>query len=214
MGFFSIILEIIFPEICVSCRTKGKSVCDSCLSKIPHVITTPHEWIYPLFSYKDKTIRNAIHALKFKGLQTIPTHLAPHIADHILLTVQDIFPFQTNFKLIPIPLHKKRLRIRGYNQASLIARTIEKKLGDTFRVDETILFRTKYTDPQTITRSKKDRERNLENAFGVKGDIKFLKENYFILIDDVTTTGATLLHAKKALQKSGARHIIAFTIAH
>jgi len=116
--------------------------------------------------------------------------------------------------LIPIPLSPKRYRERGYNQAELICKELVKlNPGKDFELKNNILIKIKETEHQARIKNRNARLKNLENSYGVKNE-GLLKNRNIILIDDITTTGATLNEARKILKKSGAKKIIAFTVAH
>lgn len=111
--------------------------------------------------------------------------------------------------LIPVPISKDRLRKRDYNQALLFALGINKEntLDALERVKDTQrLFQTKHRD---------DRVRELADSFQVKTKyIDTIKNKNILIVDDITTTGATLYELRKVLQKAGAKKISAFTLAH
>jgi competence protein ComFC len=115
---------------------------------------------------------------------------------------------------IPIPLSPKRRRERGFNQAELIARNLF-LLGkdDDFEIKDNILVKPKDTAHQAQLENRTKRLRNLSGTFQVRNPELILGKN-IILIDDVTTTGATLTEARKILLEAGARKVIAFTFAH
>ena len=129
------------------------------------------------------------------------------------LTLMENF---TNAILIPIPLSGKRYRERGYNQAELICRELEKlDKKSNFTLEKNILIKPKETIHQAHIKDRRERLRNLSGSFAIKEQNKnIIKNRNIILIDDITTTGATLSEAKKILKKYGARKIIAFTVAH
>jgi competence protein ComFC len=143
--------------------------------------------------------------------------------------------------LIPIPLSKKRRRERGFNQAELLCREIIKiqkknrltpdpspyqgegcqRRGEVFTLATNILIKIKETEHQALIKDRNRRLKNLEGTFAVKNHrpnekekANFLKGKNIILIDDITTTGATLSEARRMLRASGARKVIAFTVAH
>ena len=104
--------------------------------------------------------------------------------------------------IIPVPLHEKRYRKRGYNQAALIAYRLGRRLG--IPVDDKVLFRIKNTVPQKELNDK-ERAKNIKNAFQVGRDI--VKYRKVLLIDDIYTTGATLDCCAEALRAAGAGKI-------
>ncbi len=110
--------------------------------------------------------------------------------------------------IIPIPLHKKRRRQRGYNQAAVISRELGRRLQ--IPVDEKSLIRRRYTDPQkTLSRHK--RRENLRHAFALKNS--FLPVSRVLLIDDIYTTGNTIDAASEVLKKKGVEKVYFLTIS-
>ena len=110
--------------------------------------------------------------------------------------------------IIPIPLHKKRRRKRGYNQAAILCRELGGRLG--IPVDEKSLIRKIYTNPQRLL-GHKERRKNLRNAFGVKSS--FQPVPTVLLVDDIYTTGNTMDAASEALKKKGVEKVYFLTIS-
>jgi competence protein ComFC len=177
-----------------------------------------------IFSYRDKLVRKAIWELKYRGNRKIARLFAIILYDFILETLSEDALFN-NFNsplLIPIPLSKERLKERGWNQTEMLARELEKlDRNNFFRLGTDVLIKKNHTVSQTSL-SKSERLKNLKNCFEIAGkseeeiqnNRKKIKNRNIILIDDVTTTGATLSEASKALKQAGAREIRTFTIAH
>ena len=111
--------------------------------------------------------------------------------------------------LVPIPLHKKRLKKRGYNHAKLLAKGLSKKFN--LRVIE-VLERTKDTKSQ-FGLNLKDRKENIVNSFVTAPNILISQYPNIFLVDDILTTGSTLLEAAKILKRSGVRRIWGLTLA-
>lgn len=111
--------------------------------------------------------------------------------------------------ILYVPLHKKKLRIRGFDQAYLIAKEISKLLNIPLQVD--FLFKKKETAPQAGLK-KQTRIKNLKNAFAVKTPNTFKSKNV-LLVDDVFTTGVTVNECSKILKQNGARRVEVFTLA-
>lgn len=141
--------------------------------------------------------------------------------EKILEELSDLLVME-NFRdpvLIPIPLSKKRLRERGYNQAELICEEIIKinHLRDSVEInmqlEKDLLVKTRETEHQARIRDRRKRLENVVGTFTLKNENQIKGKN-IILIDDITTTGATLSEAKKVLRAGSARKIIAFTVAH
>ena len=116
--------------------------------------------------------------------------------------------------LISIPLAPKRKRGRGFNQATLLCKELVKLDKDVnFKLEKNVLYKPKDTEHQAKIEDRRKRLQNIVGSFSVKNSEIIRGEN-IILIDDVTTTGATLAEARKVLRAAGAKKIIAFTIAH
>ncbi|MBI4134867.1 MAG: ComF family protein [Candidatus Sungbacteria bacterium] len=111
--------------------------------------------------------------------------------------------------LVPIPLHRKRLRERGFNQAEVIAKSLAKALS--IPLENNILMRAKYAPPQTTMKTRKEREENAKNLYAVAAPIP--DGATIILVDDVSTTGATLEEAARVLKEARAKQVWAFTAA-
>lgn len=116
--------------------------------------------------------------------------------------------FQEKYVVTPVPLYWLRKHLRGYNQVELIARELAQSLNLEY---EGLLQRAKHTQPQYLLHPK-ERIVNLKEAFQIKNNIKNLPK-HVLLIDDVTTTGATLTSAAKVLKSRGVHTVWAITFA-
>lgn len=216
MWFLNTILDIVFPASCVSCKTLGEDFCTQCLANAPTTDRETESWIFPLFDYRHPPIKKAIWLLKYKGKRRLARVFAEALYPHMLEELSDIVLFENfhNALLIPIPLSKKRHRERGFNQTELIARELVLlDKGTNFNLVTTVLTKPKETVHQAHVKERKDRVRNLLGTFSVQKRDQVAGRN-IILIDDVTTTGATLKEARSVLRANGAKKIIAFTVAH
>ena len=216
MHFLDTILDIIFPVNCISCQEKGSLLCIKCLSSSPPSERESASWISPLFDYRHPPIKKAIWFLKYNGKRSLAKIFAEILYEQILEELADLTQFE-NFRdpiLIPIPLTPKRQRERGFNQASLICKELVKLDNNIhFKFEKNILIKPKDTEHQAKIENRNKRLKNIIGSFSIKNEEK-IKNRNIILIDDVTTTGATLNEARKTLLKANARRIIAFTIAH
>jgi ComF family protein len=111
--------------------------------------------------------------------------------------------------MVPVPLHVKRIRQRGFNQAILVGGLLSRKWGLPFYRDG--LCRTRWTEPQ-ISLSVDEREKNVRGAFAVKKAEAF-KGKRIILVDDVYTTGSTVSECARALKRVGAEAVFVVTVA-
>ena len=146
-----------------------------------------------------------VHELKYRGR----TKLAPILGD-ALTSLMMADPLLKSADLIaPIPLHPARRRERGYNQSELLARRVSQLSG--IPVTD-VLRRVKNTKTQARIVNPDKRRDNLKGAFAVR-DVAALKDKQVLLIDDVTTTGATLDAAAKELKSAGAGTVYALVVA-
>lgn len=217
MGFLNSILSLLYPSECFLCGKNGRDLCLDCLVSSPRAERECERWIYPLFDYRHPPIKKAVWMLKYKNKRDLSKTFAEAIYPEILEELGDLSTLE-NFKrpiLIPIPLSPERMSERKFNQAELIARHILEEDGEnkSFILANDVLEKPKETKHQAHQKEKRQRLLNIVGTFRVKNKEKVFGKN-IILIDDVTTTGATLSEAKKVLRESGAKKVIAFTLAH
>jgi|Deesub1362A_J573_1020465.scaffolds.fasta_scaffold00663_4 ComF family protein len=142
----------------------------------------------------------AIKEMKYHGIKRLSSPLA-----ELLLRL----PMPSVDVIIPVPLHGRRLRQRGFNQSALIARYVSKGLGRPLLVNS--LVRTRDTLPQAGL-SANERRRNIRGAFSVN-ERGLIYKKRIMLIDDVMTTGATVMECSRTLKEAGAGDIYVFTLA-
>jgi competence protein ComFC len=216
MRVFHTILDIVFPVNCISCGKRGQDLCLECLSDLPPTERECAKWVFPLYDYRDPTVRKAVKLLKYNRKRRLASVFAAALRAHLLEELSDL-SIMENFKnpiLVPVPLSKKRYRERGFNQAELICKNLltydaEKNL----KMEINVLVKPKETKHQAHIENRTERLKNILGSFAIKNPERITGQN-IILIDDVTTTGATLSEAKKILREAGARKVIAFTVAH
>lgn len=225
--FLELLLRGIFPNTCLGCKKKTKedlAICEICLKKIPinsslfcgicharllgyRKICHPNTpfILAPATNYRDnQIIQKTIRCFKFRHGDWIGKTIGKLTCEY----AKSVLP-QRNFLICPIPLGRRRLQKRGFNQAEVLAEIISKELN--LPIANNGLVRIKETNPQTLLRGLKQRKENLENAF--LADPQIVGNKDILLIDDVTTTGATLYSASKALKLSGAKTIFALVSA-
>lgn len=112
--------------------------------------------------------------------------------------------------VLPVPLYKKRLRERGFNQSALLGKYVAKRLGVPLNLYS--LARNRDTRPQ-VGLSAKERKKNIRNAFEIKEE-GVIKGRRVLLIDDVFTTGATTRECSKVLKKAGVQEVFVITLSH
>jgi len=114
--------------------------------------------------------------------------------------------------LVPVPLHARKLRERGYNQAELLARAFARAAGGSTRV-ELLLQRTRDTPSQTAF-DRETRRANLKNAFAPAPRARITPDQPYLLVDDVFTTGSTLNACARALRAAGCLNLRVVTFGH
>ena len=129
----------------------------------------------------------------------------------IILSNKKIVDFINNYEIIiPVPIHKKRLNRRGYNQSELLAKEISRKLRNIQFLNK-LLIKTENNVAQS-TLTKEDRVLNVKNIYKVQNS-NLIKEKTILLLDDIYTTGNTVNECSRLLKENGAREIGIFTIS-
>jgi ComF family protein len=212
------LLNLFFPPVCSGCNsfllTNEKVLCTLCRHNIPltnHHLNPeneafkkfygriPLEYASAFFYFHKKGIvQELIHKLKYKGHQEIGSLLGTWYAEDL----KEKTTVKTADIIIPVPLHKKKLRERGYNQVTTFGLALSKELGIPY--NDSLLFRTTYSKTQS-QKSLLDRSEGINAVFNVSFNEKDHNKHY-LLVDDVITTGATLEACSRALLKiPGAR---------
>jgi ComF family protein len=199
--------------ICTICGLPFKSrvdrdhVCGRCIDEGSHFKIARAVGVY------EGALMRIIHAFKYQ----YRIQLAAPLGLMLLSTLEYFWPSGTYDLLVPVPLHPKRFRNRGFNQAFLVLRNgaaLAAKLKirqPELPVDRDSLLRLHPTQPQTgLARSK--RKRNIRGAFGVANPDK-IQDKKVVLVDDVMTTGATANECARLLLKSGAQRVDVLTLA-
>jgi len=214
------IVEAIYVPMCATCGRRGSWVCSECISTVLPIlvpgcarcgvveafdcecpILPPEiERLRSVFPFRD-WVRDSIHRLKYDGERARAPMLADQLA-HIADELRDVDG------LVPVPIHKTRLRTRGFNQAELLAMHISRLQGiPVMRV----LDRTIDRGSQ-VGRSGQDRWHAVDGAFTCV-DPAAVRNQRLVIIDDVITTGATVATCAIALADAGAASIRAISIA-
>lgn len=207
----------LFPEKCPGCRKKTRGVCPECLSHARDVFERGN--VLAVFSYRHPHIKNLLWKLKFRNARWVASVVAVYLYDEILGQFADEIHTTSEYKnsaifLIPIPLTKKRKQDRGYNQSEILALEIQKICGSNlFSVQSSLLLKTKETKPQVETKSRKERLANVRGCFSLENSEEVVGRTV-VLIDDITTTGATFREADKVLQEAGVGRVISLAVAH
>ncbi len=223
------LLNIIFPPSCKFCGKFGHIVCPSCLGKTKKLEQQyciicgaesfsgfTHEKcanslvpfrLYSLFEYEG-IVRDGIKDSKY-GLYEFS--ILKRLTEYGLENRFEELAFLEETLFVPVPVSKEKLNKRGFNHAELIANYIASKFKNIKVID--ILLRSVDT-PTQHDLDRKMRFENISNAFRVKRDIvSKIKGKNFCLIDDIVTSGATLLETSKVLYSAGAASVMCFTLS-
>lgn len=246
-------LDTLFPISCLNCGLPDTWLCPECLAKIPALssqvcpycekITTssgricskcrdgfltknkkaPLDALVCATRYKEGNISKLIHLYKYNFVSDLRQPLGKIMIRGILennLPLPDV--------IIPIPLHPRRLRWRGFNQSELLANYIAQNLTPGFPIPilSNFIIRARYTRPQMKIKDYKERQKNISGIFTLaKGstssdhndrgrlNLQAIKDKNILLIDDVATTGATLFECAKVLKANGAKKVFGIVIA-
>jgi ComF family protein len=218
-------LDLFFPQRCLGCGGEGELICPECLKALPRIIPpvcprcgkpqpsgilcagcigrqSDIEGIRSPLKFEG-TAREAVHQFKYKNLRSLSLPLAALLKEYLQLYP---LPLQV---LVPVPLHPRRYRERGYNQSALLARELGKMMA--VPVEEDCLARSKYILPQARTKSVEERRYNIKEAFYCRSSVLMNKK--VVLVDDVATSGATLEACATALRYSGTLSVWGLVLA-
>ena len=218
------VVDFLVPIVCVHCGVEGSLWCDQCIEHTPKLASNtclkcgertaenlqlcgdcvalppPLDRLVPIYRYGGPA-RSVVHALKYRHVRAIAPAMADTMSAHS-------FASRAHLDCVaPVPAHQDRLRERGYNQASLLAREIADKLQLQFIEDA--LTKTRATQSQ-VELTKQQRAISLRGAF--EANYRF-DDGHVLLIDDVCTTGNTLMNCAAALKLAGARRVSAIVFA-
>jgi ComF family protein len=174
-------------------------LCEDCLRKRPVYKAAGAPYVY------DGPLMTAIHRFKYGGKSYLADSLGPLLSEFAKTWVNKPDGFLT----VPVPLHKKRLRERGFNQSLLLAKHVAGELHT--ELDFLSLRRIRYTLPQTGL-GREERRKNVRGAFMIENP-GALKDKPILLVDDVATTGNTLNECSRVLKKAGCKDIFCLVLA-
>lgn len=218
------IRDFIFPRQCITCgnrlRIEEECICASCYTNLPftnyHLSkhnelekmfwnTFPMQRATSLLYYDEEYTRRIIHVLKYDKRPKVGFHLAQIYANEL----KYLGFFEGIDCIIPVPLHWKRQMRRGYNQSKYIADGISKVCG--IKVYHDVIKRS-VNNPSQTRLNHAQREENVNGIFQLKKAHK-IQGKHILLVDDVTTTGATIASCSKELAKAGHVKISILTLA-
>ncbi len=211
------LLDLVFPPFCQGCTREGSYLCLVCQNRINVPIhrcpvcnrnsplgrvhehcsseSTALSGLMVASEYRNPAVKNLIWHLKYNSVKAISETLATIMAD--FLVGSDLVDYFHDSLVIPVPMHEKRERFRGFNQAETLAKHLARNLHLEF---SPALTKTKKTDRQ-VDLEKRERLENVKNVFSLTPHFnrQLLSGRSILLIDDVATTGATLNECAKVL---------------
>ena len=216
-------IDLLFPLSCVVCGREGRFLCNGCAPGLPRLqkpycslcaspgaprlcswceasppsfdgIAAPYLMAGP--------VRDTVLGLKYRNLRA----WAPHMG-RLMTEYMESEPIDADV-LVPVPLHRRRVRYRGYNQSELLAREISRRTD--IPMNPKVLSRNRDTPPQVSMSSGEERRQNMAGAFECTGDVLGKR---VLLIDDVVTTGATISACAGPLKSAGALSVRALALA-
>ena len=224
MKWISDLIDLIFPRHCAVCgevlSRQEKDICINCLYTLPKVEPHHKEEIEKSFwgkadieratsfiYYRKGSPYNALmHKLKYKDVPEVGTRLAEMAGKELM----DSGFFDGITRIVPLPLSKKKLRKRGYNQSEYIAMGLSNITG--ISVDTSLVKRDIANETQTH-KNRDERWENVKDIFSVNGNFS-LEDEHVLLVDDILTTGATICSCAATLQKECGCKISIFTLAY
>lgn len=229
------LVDILFPRCCVKCGKEGSFVCDLCKKSLEYLSfqicpvcektitlsgeqclkcrqahTVKLDRLIAAGSYSNRFLARLIHTYKYKFVE----ELSEDLGDFMANTLQK-WKIPTPDIIVPVPLHKRRLKWRGFNQSLLLAEYISENLtpGIEIPVDNETLERKRHTMPQMEMKEYDSRKQNMQNAFAVKPSAVEFRNKNILLVDDICTTGATLFECARAISTLRPRSITAIVLA-
>lgn len=230
--------DVVFPPVCVQCQalTEGSAlphVCVACARQIefvqaPHCSTCGHPFYGELAGERMcphcvglvPAYREGRTAVLLKGpIRALVHELKYHRGLHVLEDMgmifersKDLVDWASGAVLVPVPLHPRKERERGYNQSALLAEQLARAAGGAMRV-ESLLRRVVDTQSQTY-HDRRTRLANLKNAFALAPGVTITAGQHYILVDDVFTTGSTLNSCARVLRGAGCLNLDVITFGH
>lgn len=198
-------LSLITPPLCPVCGRPFKTgiqenhLCEDCLRKRPFYHRAGAPYLY------EEKVLEAVHSFKYAGR----TYLGHTLGSLLARFADQWLPEAENPLIMPIPLHPRKLRERGFNQSQLLARQVALRTG--FELDFLTLRRIRYTLPQAGLKGS-ERRKNVRRAFELT-DQKAVKGRTVLLVDDVATTGSTLNECAMVVNRAGAEQVICLVLA-
>ncbi|SCY58250.1 ComF family protein [Flavobacterium caeni] len=207
------LIDLFYPPVCAGCDAlllvNEKAICTTCRHEMPqtyHHLTPENEAFKKFYGkihiefaatflhyHKRGIVQQMIHSLKYHGAESVGTTLGQWYGS-ILFDTGALFDVD---EIIPVPLHPKKLRERGYNQVTAFGMALADRLGVAY--NDRLLVRKKYSKTQTKKNLMGRNEVRNQEIFGINSE-ETHQGKHLLLVDDVLTTGATLESCARVLQ--------------
>lgn len=215
--------SLVFPDLCIACRVKrphaDQELCKTCLQELPFIKNSNdaraalegkdqfpedvEKFMSLLYYTKESYVAEMIHYIKYDGLYKIGRYLGGLLYDRHMAEEE-----LDGYVLVPVPIHRKKLKVRGYNQAEEIAKGIATK--SNLPICSDYLIRKSDTLSQT-KKTQSDRTKVLVDAFGINPKVTPPSDK-IMLVDDVVTTGSTIAACTRYLMDSAPSSILVATL--
>ena len=236
------ILDTLFPISCLSCGAPNVWLCPECFSKIKILSSQVCPYCEKVFTengttcpscrinflkkndrppldglivaarYTDGPLARLVHTFKYNFVQDLALPLG-----NLLTKAATINDSPLPDLIVPVPLHPRRLRWRGFNQSEKLADQLSQDIspGMIIPMEKNIVRRQSYTPPQMKIKNYSERRKNLAGAFTINplAGSKDLTGKNILLVDDICTTGSTLFECARVLKSAGAKKVYAIVLA-
>lgn len=210
------ILDALFPknERAQNLEALNQSELRSFLPPSPQ---TPLPWMHSIFEYRNPNTREFVWQIKYASNRLLTMHAGAFLADEIQSHIEEHGLYiGSECIIVAIPASVRHTKEKGFNQTDALCKEIQKHIESSAAIYiPQLLIRKKETPPQVSIQGKEARMKNLVNTFALEPSLADKIQNRHVyIIDDVLTTGSTLMEARRALMEAGAKSVTGLTLAH
>ncbi len=212
-------LDFLFPSKCLICKTGNKIICENCFAQIP-TFKKDNLNILSVYEYRNKIVNKLLWQLKYHHTGDVTKIFANTISQEVKIWLKD-FPENIEIIFIPTPLNENDKRLN--NHAEILAKAISEKFDNAKVINDLLVKNSKKK--QAHTKNKHERMQNVTNSISISKNFFNQKENLqkefankiILIVDDVTTTGATISNIRSVLGEFleiDQERILGVTVAH